>query len=63
MWVVAALFVALVAFVALWATYLFDVGPMSDQTAFAPDSPFARIPQSLLPDPARTARDLHSDFR
>jgi hypothetical protein len=37
--------VALVAFVALWATYLFDVGPMSDQTAFAPDSPFARIPQ------------------
>jgi len=33
-----------VAFVMLWATYFFDVGPMSDQTAFSADSDFARLP-------------------
>lgn len=41
-----------VAFVLLWATYLFDVGPIADQNRFSPDSPWRHIPESIKRAPA-----------
>src|SRR4029079_1353585 len=38
---------ALVAFVALWATYLFDIGPIDNQQRFTPDHEWRLIPQRI----------------
>jgi dolichyl-phosphate-mannose--protein O-mannosyl transferase len=42
---------ALVAFVALWATYLFDVGPIANQQRFTPDHEWRLIPQRIKDTP------------
>jgi hypothetical protein len=37
--------VAVAAFLSLWAAYLFDVGPLADQSAFGPQKQWQAIPQ------------------